>query len=160
MPLTWVAKSPFWYMNDPYKMQNLVYEWVNFSKFEPKLVQIFKKWKKLVILFKIWPKIGRIGIWMGYFFLKNWYLYESTFKFRGSTSLPKPNLSTPLGSYPSKFWHKYSHSTQLNWILCTHFIGFPILGIECTALWDLEWMSVLWCTINRYGRIQIFRCRR
>ena len=36
-------------------------------------------------------------IWMGYFFLKNWYLYGSTFKFRGSTSLPKPNLSIPGG---------------------------------------------------------------
>ena len=32
---------------------------------------------------------------MGYFFLKNWYLYGSTFKFRGGTSLSKPNLSTP-----------------------------------------------------------------
>ena len=32
---------------------------------------------------------------MGYFSLKNWYLYGSTFKFRGGTSLPKPNLSTP-----------------------------------------------------------------
>ena len=34
---------------------------------------------------------------MGHFFLKNWYLYGSTFKFRGGTSLPKPNLSTPPG---------------------------------------------------------------
>ena len=32
---------------------------------------------------------------MGHFFLKNWCLYGSTFKFRGGTSLPKPNLSTP-----------------------------------------------------------------
>ena len=54
-----------------------------------------KIWKKIVIVFKIWPKIGPICIWMGYFFLKNWYLYGSIFKFRGGTSLPKPNLSTP-----------------------------------------------------------------
>ena len=82
-------------------MQNLVYEWVIF--FSSKFGQIWAKigsylrefWKKLVILFKTWPKIGPIGIWMGYFFLKNWYLYGSTFKFRGGTSLPKPNLSTP-----------------------------------------------------------------
>ena len=82
----------------------LVYEWVDFSK----LGQIWAKigsnlrkfWKKLVILFKIWPKIGPIVIWMGYFFLKNWYLYGSTFKFHGGTSLPKPNLSTPRA--PSK----------------------------------------------------------
>ena len=56
---------------------------------------LWKFWKKMVILFKIWPKIGPIGIWIGYFFLKNWYLYGSTFKFCGGTSLPKPNLSTP-----------------------------------------------------------------
>ena len=36
---------------------------------------------------------------MGHFFLKNWYLYGSTFKFGGGTSLPKPNLSTPRGRY-------------------------------------------------------------
>ena len=28
-------------------------------------------------------------------FLENWYLYGSTFKFRGGTSIPNPNLSTP-----------------------------------------------------------------
>ena len=75
-------------------MQNLVYEWVDFlkfSNFEPKF------WKNQVILLKIWPKIGPIGIWMGHFFLKNWYLYGSTFKICGGTALPKPNLSTPQG---------------------------------------------------------------
>ena len=30
VPPTWVAKSAFWYMNDPLKMQNLVSEWVGF----------------------------------------------------------------------------------------------------------------------------------
>ena len=58
------------------------------------MVQFFKIWAKIL------EKIGNvvqnlaqnwaIGIWMGYFFLKNWYLYGSTFKFRGGTSLPKP----------------------------------------------------------------------
>ena len=79
-------------------MQNLVYEWVDFSKFGQIWAKIGsnlrKFWKKYVILFKIWPKIRPTGIWMGYFFLKNWYLYESTFNFRGCTSLPKPNLSS------------------------------------------------------------------
>ena len=49
-------------------MQNLVYEWVDFSKFGQIWAKIGwnlrKFWKKLVILFKIWPKIGPIGIWM------------------------------------------------------------------------------------------------
>ena len=48
----------------PYKMQNLVYEWVDFSKFGQIWAKIGSKlrkfWKKLVILFKIWPKIGPI----------------------------------------------------------------------------------------------------
>ena len=87
----------------PYKIQNLVYEWVDFSKFGQIWAKIGsnlrKFWKKSVILFKIWPKIEPIGIWMGYFFLKNWYLYGSTFKFRGDTSLPKPNLSTPRAAH-------------------------------------------------------------
>ena len=62
----------------PYKMQNLVYEWVdfqNFPKVKPKLAQISKNFgKNRVILLKIWSKIGRIGIRMGHFFLKTWYL--------------------------------------------------------------------------------------
>ena len=43
--------------------------------------------------------------------------------------------------------HIHLNST---WILslCTHFSGFPILGIECTSLWDLEWMRVIWRTIS------------
>ena len=45
-------------------------------------------WKNRVILFKIWRKICPIGIWMDHFFWKNWNLYESTFKFSCSTSLP------------------------------------------------------------------------
>ena len=35
VPPTWVAKLASWYMKDPLKMQNLVYEWVSVSKFEP-----------------------------------------------------------------------------------------------------------------------------
>ena len=72
-------------MKDPYEMQNLVYEWVDFSKSGQIWAKIGsnlrKFWKKSVISFQIWPKIGPIGIWMGYFSLKNWYLYGSTFKF-------------------------------------------------------------------------------
>ena len=83
-----IIKCKIWYMNGSI-----------FSKFGQIWAKIGsnlrKFWKKLVILFKIWPKIGPIGILMGYFFLKNWYLYGSTFKFCGGTSLPKPNLSTP-----------------------------------------------------------------
>ena len=80
------------------KISLLVYEWplirckiwyMNGSIF-PNLSQNWLKFKKIL------EKIGNFvhGIWMSYFFLKNWYLYGSTFKFCGGTSLPKPNLST------------------------------------------------------------------
>ena len=39
----------------PYKLQNLVYKWVEFSNFE----------KNQVILLKIWPYIAQLGICMG-----------------------------------------------------------------------------------------------
>ena len=99
----------FWYfsINDytlriwmtAYKIQNLVYEWVSFSKFSQTWAKIgldIRKFGKYcVILLKISPKIEQIGTLMGHFFLKNSYFYGSTFKVRGSTSLPKPILSTP-----------------------------------------------------------------
>ena len=92
-----IAKSASWY--DPYKMQNLVYEWVHFSKFSQIWAKNWLKFNKILEesgnLLKIWPKIEQIGVRMGYYFLKNWYFYGSTFKFRGSKSLPKTNLSTP-----------------------------------------------------------------
>ena len=54
----------------------------NFPRFESKVAANLRQfWKDWVILLKIWPKIGLTGIWMGHFFLKNWYLYGSTFKF-------------------------------------------------------------------------------
>ena len=79
-------------MNGPYKMHNLVYEWVDFSKF----AQIY--WLKFKNTLE---KSGNVAQnltknwtdwYNGHFFLKNWYLYGSAFKFRSGTSLPKPNL--------------------------------------------------------------------
>ena len=108
------------------KISLLVYEWPLknvefgiwmgwfFSKFSPIWTKIGSKlrkfWTNQEILLKIWSKIGPIGIWMGHFFWKNWYLYRSTLKFRGGTSLPKPNLSYPTGQffrYNSWFCDKY-----------------------------------------------------
>ena len=73
-------------------------------------------WK--VILLKIWPKIGSIGIWMGHFFLKNWYFYESTFKLHGSTFLLKSNLSTPPP--PPGKWDFASHESWCQPIKLTY----------------------------------------
>ena len=64
------------------KISLLVYEWplikckiwyMNGSIFQnlAKIGSNLRKFWTMVILFKIGP----IGIWMGYFFLKNWYLY-------------------------------------------------------------------------------------
>ena len=83
-----LIKCRIWYMNGS------IFQ--NFPKFEPKIGSNLRNfWKNLAILLKTWPKIWPTGIWMGHFFLKNWYLYQSTFKFHGGTSLPKPNLSNP-----------------------------------------------------------------
>ena len=53
----------------PYKMQNFVYEWVDFSKkhqiWDKIGLNLRKFWKNWVILLKIWPEIGLIGSWMG-----------------------------------------------------------------------------------------------
>ena len=50
----------------PYKTQNLVYEWVDFSKFSQIWARIAsnlrKFWKDRAILLKIWPKFRPIGI--------------------------------------------------------------------------------------------------
>ena len=73
--------------------QNLSQNWLKFKKILEKLGDFAQNWAPN------WP----IGKWMGDFFLKNWYLYGSLFKFCGGTSLPKPNLSTPQGSL---FWRK------------------------------------------------------
>ena len=70
----------------PYRMQNLVYKWVNLKNFS--LI-----WAKIGSnLRKFWEKSGNftqnlvqirpIGIWMGHLFLKHWYLYQSTVYFR------------------------------------------------------------------------------
>ena len=50
-----------------------------------------------------------------------------------------------------KILKKFLNSTQLNLDIVHPFIGFPILGINCIALWDLERMRVLWRTVNRLG---------
>ena len=54
----------------------------NFPKFEQNWLKFKKTW---VILLKVWPKIEQIGIWIGHFSLNNWYLFGSTFEFRGGT---------------------------------------------------------------------------
>ena len=80
-------------------MQNLLYEGVDVSKFSQTWAKIgsnlSKFWKNRVILLIILPKIKQIGIWMGHFFLKNWYLYGSTFKFHSGTSPTKTKLEYP-----------------------------------------------------------------
>ena len=92
-----------------------------------------KFWKNRVILLKIWRKIGPIGIWMGLFFLKNWYLYASTFKFRSGTSLPQNQTWVP----PRVRFKKFTYYLQkvLN-------LGVPhpksILGLKGHAIWYLE----------------------
>ena len=91
-------------------MQNLVNEWVDFSKFFTDFSKIGSNLRKFrknqAILLKIRPKIGPLGIWMGHFFLKNWYLYGTTIKFCSGTSLPKPNSGWRTSSATQPFNNK------------------------------------------------------
>ena len=49
----------------PYKVQNLVYEWMDFSKIWAQIGSNLRKfWKKRLILLKIWCKIDPIGIYV------------------------------------------------------------------------------------------------
>ena len=111
VPPTWVAKSASWYINDPLWNAKLVYEWVIFLK----LKKIFGRW----FCSKFGPKLDQlIYVWMGHFFLKNWYLYESIFKFHGSTSLLKSNLSNPPP--PPGKWDFASHESWCQPIKLTY----------------------------------------
>ena len=71
-----------------------MYEWAIFLQFYLNLNWLKSK-KNPVILLKILRKIGPIGYEWAIFSWKKWYLYGSTFKIHGGTSLPKLNLSTP-----------------------------------------------------------------
>ena len=111
-------------------MQNLVYEWVDFSKSGQIWAKIGsnlrKFWKKSVISFKIWPKIGPIGIWMGYFFLKNWYLYGSTFKFVAAPKEYPPNVGIGL------YW--ITVGSVIYVIQAWKFSAFPRISDFCVCL--------------------------
>ena len=82
-PGMWCQHQPPGISMNPYKMQSLVYKWVNFSKFSKNLSQNWLKFRKIwgAILGKSWSKIGPIGKWKGLFFLENGICMDPTFKF-------------------------------------------------------------------------------
>ena len=87
----------------PYKMQNLVYEWVDFSKVPQIWAKIGsnlrKLWKNRVILLKIWLKIGPIGMWMGHFFLKKLVFVWVYFQILWRHIPTKTKLEYPPGRF-------------------------------------------------------------
>ena len=92
-----LMKCKIWCMN------GLIFQ--NFPKFDPNWLK-FKKIleKSWVILLKSWRKIGRIGILMGHFFLKNWYLYGIYFQ----TLRWHIPTKTKLEYSPGVHWHRSS----------------------------------------------------
>ena len=131
-----------WYMNDPWqKTLNLVYEWVDLSKFCPKLGRLVYKWVT--------------------FFLKNWYLYRSISHFeaerpyQNQTWVPPRVLSIQefiedlckINSPPFNLFHIFFYST-----LYENQFGF------CRLHWQeslREWIIVE--ILPFYGRyIQVF----
>ena len=73
-------------------MQNLVYIFSKFLQFKLELTHIWRG--EVLILVKIWPQNQEIGIWIGYTFMKNWYVWVH-FQIVSDMSLPKLNFSTP-----------------------------------------------------------------
>ena len=86
-----------------YKKPNLVYKWVDFSKFPQTWAKIGldlrKLWKNCVILLKILPQIKQIGTLMGQYFLKTWYLLGYFYRFLSKSAAAHPYQQTKLG-YP------------------------------------------------------------
>ena len=90
----------------PYKTQNFVHEWVDFSEFSPIWANF--KFKKIL------EKSGDFALnlarnWDNWYmngspFLEKLAFVGSTFKFCGGTSLRKPNLSIPGAYKPVADW--------------------------------------------------------
>ena len=92
---------------NPYKMQSLLYEYIIF----PNLSQNWPKFTKILWQFvsslKISPKLGPIGIQLGHFFLKKWYLYGSTFKrghsYQNQTWVPPWGVASEISIFRDYF---------------------------------------------------------
>ena len=97
------------------------------SKFSQIWAKIGKFWKNWLILLKIWCKIGPIGIWMGYFFLKNWIFVLVYFQIlrwhvptRTKLEYPPPDLSqlalVPFCYFAQWLQHpQFQNKTKQNW---------------------------------------------
>ena len=113
VPPTSVAKSASSYMNDPLHVYNAKFGiWMGlFFKIFQNMSQNWRKFQNILENQVILLNIRLIGVWIIHFFLKNWYLYGSTFNFCGGTFLPKANLSTPWAlsirkdNMPGTAWH-------------------------------------------------------
>ena len=83
-----LIKCKIWYVNE------LIFQtlpiWAKIGS------NLRKFWENLAILLKLGPKLDWLVCINGSLFSWKICIYGSSFKFRGGTSLPKPNLSTPL----------------------------------------------------------------
>ena len=89
-------------------MKNVLYEWVDFSKFSQTWAKIDldlrKFWKNRVILLKISPQIGQIGTWMGHFLLKTLVYIWVYFQCPWQHIPTKTKLENPPGSWDDLFF--------------------------------------------------------
>ena len=113
-----------------------MYEWVDFSKFPQIFMKILEKTGNFAqYLAQNWTHWYMNGC---HSFLKNWYLYGSTFKVCGGISLPKPNLSTPGGVQPN--------FTTISLHMIKRF-GKSILEVPDTGTSQYWWiLEHFWCT--------------
>ena len=115
-------------------MQNLVYEWIDFSKsgqiWAKNGSNLRKFWKKSVISFNIWPKIGSIGIWLfGLLFLEKLVFVWVYFQIRGGT---KTKLEYPPNVGIGLYW--ITVGSVIYVIQAWKFSAFPRISDFCVCL--------------------------
>ena len=102
-------------VNSSSKIIRLVFQWpLIFAKFRIWMGWFFKIFLNLrknqeTLVVKIWSKIGQIGIWICHFFLKNCYMYGSTFNSKQHTPT-KSKLQYPLVKHALFSVYKIMHT--------------------------------------------------
>ena len=121
----------------PYNKQNLVYKWVDFSKF----FQIWAKmgsnlrkfWKNWAILLKIWPKVGPFGIWMGHFFFKIGISMGQLSNFAVARPYHNQTWVPPLGTWSICTFAVYMLASKYT-LRCSRYMHFNIVN----TVWSIK----------------------
>ena len=141
---TWVAKSASWYITDPYKMQNMVYEWDNFHnspKFVPKLIQILRKigwfWAKSGLLYRLLFFLGNLSYEWVYF--QNSQCSGASLRHKSFSGLQHPP-SKNSGYRPFSIMFIYFRYTTCHYSLFKVVCTSNLLQQKNKKWWTLSWL--------------------